>query len=132
MKRIGEYIFDGVGLLILILIWIGLWILFWPPMPYHLLGGVFCLSVGVMSSFYHYRHWDWHKRRWRDQRRSLTSVEALGFLVPLAVAAGGLTARYGVVENLLGKPLNEFLVFSAINWLGIFLTYGTIQDWHHS
>ena len=23
MKRIGEYIFDGVGLLILILIWIG-------------------------------------------------------------------------------------------------------------
>ena len=66
MKRSGEYIFDVVEFLFFILLWIGLWILFWPPMPYHLLGAFFGLSVGVMSSFYHYRRWDWHNRRWRD------------------------------------------------------------------
>jgi hypothetical protein len=90
------------------------------------------LAIGLVVSSYHARNWDWQTRTWRDQRRTVTSVETLGILVPLAVAAGGLTARYGLIEHLFGKRLNDFLFVFGMNGFGFFLTYLALQDWRFS
>jgi hypothetical protein len=128
---------DGIlqDLILLFLLW-GLlifgWVITWPPSLHQLAGTVCGAAAGLVASVRHNRTWDWAENRRHDSRTFITPSESLGCLIPLASAAGVLTAKFGVVEALLGSAMSEFLMYFVLAGGAFFFAYMGVQDWRYA
>ncbi len=128
---------DGIlqDLILLCILWGCLifgWVLKWPPSLHQLVGTVCGAAAGIVASVRHNRTWDWAENRRHDSRTLVTPSESLGCLIALASAAGVLTAKFGVVEALLGAAITEFLMFFGLAGGALFFAYLGVQDWRYA
>jgi len=128
---------DGLlqDLILLVILWgfliIG-WMLTWPPSLHQLVGTVCGAAAGIVAGVRHNRTWNWAENRRHDSRTFITPSESLGCLIPLATAAGVLTAKYGLVEALLGTAITEFLMFFVLTGGAFFFAYLGVQNWRYA